>query len=210
MPKPPQPSQSWSLQKLAEYTLSGLSEIQRAGRLTAAQTYLIGRALSFANLKLIIKGKWMQWLEEQGIPQKTAWEAIKLYEAVKDESELAELTSTEAKIKYGIYKEYMPEKSGSAGHGSSSGGGGNGLGSGTVPQTDEEKMFLAFRRLKDGSESIHSIKKWVPDLLYSTEIDECLVFCQKVIKAISGARKRVKRPSQPKGVKAHLDYLDTL
>ena len=200
------PNHNWTLEQLAEYTQAGLSEIQKAGKHTAAQTYRIGRALYFANLKLRVVGKWTAWLEEKGIPAKTATEAIRLYQAVKDENDVADLTSTQAKTKYGIYQEPQrfhfdsPHFSGQ-----------NTLAeTPSEPPKDEDKVNLAYRRLKDAAEDVDKVKKWTADLLYSTEAEECLRFCQSISQTILKQRKRIKQPKQPQGMKTYLKHLDKL
>jgi len=196
----PIPSANWSLKRLAAYTTSVLGVIQHAGRRMATQTYRVGRALYYAKKKVL---NWDAWLREHGIPKMTAWEAIKLYEAVKSEEELEGLTATEAKIRYGIYPE-LEEKEKGDGSG----------GTRPLPTEPEKLLYLIHRRLKGAAEAIElfveslSGAKWGASVLYLPEADEVLQYCREVANSIQQERKKTKRPKvDAKEEKRILDQL---
>ena len=197
----PKPSAAWSLKRLADYTTSALGIIRHAGRRMATQTYRIGQALYHAKKKVPLK--WETWLREHNIPAVTAWEAIKLYEAVKSEEELEGLTATEAKIKYGIYPE-LEEKEKGDGSG----------GTRPLPTEPEKLLYLIHRRLKGAAEAIElfveslSGAKWGASILYLPEADEVLQYCREVANSIQQERKKTKRPKvDAKEEKRILDQL---
>ncbi|MHA2066393.1 MAG: hypothetical protein ACXABY_18635 [Candidatus Thorarchaeota archaeon] len=200
--EPKKPVASWSLNRIAEYTLSKLEEIHRVGKFTAKQTYLVGKALSFAYARLRVKGEWQKWLDKQEIPQKTAWEAIELYKAVKNEDDLTGLTSTEAKVKYSIYSGFPSSSSGDS------------RSSESVPlpalQTNEDYLNLAYHRIKAAFEAIHSIKNWDSSILYSTEADDCIKFAKEIQQTITAIRRKVKPSGEPKTIGKLLGSLDQL
>jgi hypothetical protein len=178
------PDEKWTLEKLAAYAKTSLGTIQRAGRLTAVETYRVGRALYFAQLKLVRDRKWNEWLDEQNISPVTAWEAIALYEAVKDEDDtgavLENMGITEAKEKYGIYKSADKRAEGY----------------GNIREmkdlTGEEKVTASYHRLDYAATALASIDDWDASLLYSTEVNECLRFCGEIVKTITTMRKKIK------------------
>lgn len=192
MPKIPSnketPNSTWPLDRLADYARGGFDEIQRAGRYTAAQTYRIGRALHFAHLKLLVEGKWIEWLDSVGIPRQTAWEAIKLYEAVKNESDLEGLTSTEAKIKYNVYPETKGQGSGPR---AGSSGGGSSSSDESQPTSPMEQVTLLYRRLSTAYQLLQEMT-WTADILYLDEVDEVSRYCEEIRENILKARKRIK------------------
>jgi len=202
MPETPQslPSASWSLKRLADYTTSALGIIRHAGRRMATQTYRIGQALYYAKKKIL---NWDAWLKEHDIPPVTAWEAIKLFEAVESEEELAGLTATEAKIKYGIYPELEEKEKGNGSGGTR-----------PLPTEPEKLLYLIHRRLKGAAEAIElfveslSAAKWGASILYLPEADEVLQYCREVANSINQERKKTKRPKvDAKEEKRILDQL---
>ncbi len=212
MPKLPEkiPDDSWSLLSLAAYAVAEIEEMHVLGRRTSAQIYRIGRALHFAWRKAFAEAKWKAWLAENNIPERTAWEAIKLYEAVKDESDLEGLSPTEAKVKFGVYPELAltPEHSQSDPPQSSSQNGraGSGLQEGDssgrseeseegIPRkTPEARVSLAYHRIRDAVEEILGIR-WRASYLYSEEADSILENCRKIITCLEKQLKKILRPS---------------
>jgi hypothetical protein len=186
-----QPNETWDLDRLARYVVSGLekigqldAEVNRLARRTAVETHRIGHALAIVQKKTKPFGQWTKWLAKHGIPRMTAWEAIKLYESASEE-EIATLTITEAKVKFGIYPEFMPkEEEETATVAARS--------AGTAP---ERQLVLACRRLTTVLEQLAEMK-WKKELLYAPETDELLEFCQQVVKTISERRKKVRRPKR--------------
>ena len=102
------PNDTWRLDELARYALDGLDKIQRLGRRTAVETHRVGHALLIVQQKTKPKRQWLRWLANYNIPRQTAWEAIRLFESATEE-EISQLTITEAKVKYGVYSEFMVE-----------------------------------------------------------------------------------------------------
>lgn len=196
--------ESWNLDRLAQYVLAGLekiarleTQVKRLGRRTAVEVHRIGHALSLAQEQTKPRGQWTRWLAKHGIPRMTAWEAIKLYQSAT-EAEVAKLTITEAKMKFGIYPEFMPEDEDTlAANGRQPGG-----------ADAEKQLSLVYRRLKAAMETVSSLD-WERELLYSIEVDEILQFCQQVVRAISQQRKTVGQPKR-ENTKRYLAHLRSL
>ena len=127
-------------------------------------------------------GKWTKWLAKHDIPRMTAWEAIKLYESASEE-DVAKLTITEAKVKYGIYQEFMSDDDESPLAASKESNG----------EDVERQVSILYRRLRGAAEAVSSLN-WEGDLLYSTEVDEILQYCRQVVRAISQQRKIIQQP----------------
>jgi hypothetical protein len=196
------PNETWDLDTLAEYVLSGMAKIaqrerkiRQLNRRTAVETHRIGHALALAREKTKPVGRWSKWLKKLGIPTTTAWEAIKLFEAASEE-EVAAMTISEAKIRYGIYPEFMPDED-------------------EPPPTAarlegdaEQQVNILYRRLKGAAEVVTAVN-WQGDLLYSTEVDEILQYCRQVVRAISQQRKKVRQP-KPENTRRYLEKLRSL
>ncbi len=117
------PDETWDLHRLAVYAATGISEAGqlRAGALQMArkstvQIYRAGRALHFARLKKKADRGWVQWLKDNNIPRTTAWEALELFMSASSEEDIADLTRTQAKKKYGIIKGPRAVSSGDSGN----------------------------------------------------------------------------------------------
>jgi hypothetical protein len=197
------PDESWSLNRIAQYVLLGIEKIARLdakakqlNRREAVEVHRIGYALSIARKTTTPLGQWGKWLTKHRIPRTTAWEAIKLYESASEE-EMAKLTITEAKMKFGIYPEFQPsenaEQSALARE---------------VPLEPDHQLALMHRRLKSVTMTINSIE-WQKDLLWSVEVDEVLTFCKEVVRTINQKRKKVQQP-KPENTKRFLANLRSL
>lgn len=185
------PSDSWNLDQLAEYVQRSLATIaqldakaRQLGCRTAVETHRLGHALSIVQRKTKLLGQWTKWLTKHRIPRTTAWEAVKLYESASEE-ELAELTINEAKVKFGIYREFMPEEKEEE----------VATATATSVQTEpsERHLVLACRRLKTVLEQFAGMK-WKRELLYAPETDELLEFCQQFVASVEQHRRKVRRP----------------
>lgn len=103
------PDDSWHFDRLmafgaAAVTESGrlLSEATCLSRRSTVQIYRAGRALSFARTKLPPGQTWGASLKTHNIPRTNAWEAMQLFQRAASEEDVASLTPTEAKHKYGV------------------------------------------------------------------------------------------------------------
>ncbi len=197
------PNDSWQLDRLAEYVLAGIAEVDRLGaeaqhlsRLSAVQTHRIGHALCIARDKTKPRGVWGKWLTKHRIPRTTAWEVTKLYESASEE-DVSKLTITEAKVKFGIYPEFMPaeENEEAATVAARSAG----------TESPERQLVLVCRRLTSVLEQLAEMK-WKRDILYAPETDELLEFCQQVVDSIQEHRKRVRKPKK-ENTKPYLEVL---
>ena len=191
------PNGDWNLPQLTRYVLTRLDNIGRLGRRTSVETHRLGNALSIVQRKTKPLGKWMKWLSKHNIPSTTAWEAIKLFEAASEE-EVAELPITEAKIKYGIYPEFMLDED-------------DEQETAATRETDvdpEHQVQLLHRRLKNVAETIGSIE-WQRELLWSAEVDEVMTFCKSVLRAVTQQRKKVRQPKR-ENTRPYLEYLRSL
>ena len=191
------PSEEWDLEQLANYVLSGLDKIVRLGRRTSVETHRVGHALSIVQKKTKPRREWTKWLAKNGIARMSAWEAIRLYESATEE-EVSELTLSEAKIKFGIYQEFMPEEDEPSSTEAKE----------ANPEDVERQVNLLYRRLKGVAETVTSLD-WERDLLYSTEVDEMLQFCRQVVRAINQQRKKA-RPPKRENTKRYLAHLRSL
>ena len=196
------PDESWILNRIAQYVLLGIEKIARLdakakqlNRREAVEVHRIGHALSIARKTTISLGQWGKWLTKHHIPRTTAWEAIKLYESASEE-EMAKLTITEAKMKFGIYPEFQPSETAEA------------TVAKEVPQEPDHQLALMHRRLKSVTETINSID-WQKELLWSVEVDEVLMFCKEVVRTINQKRKKVRQP-KPENTKRYLARLRSL
>jgi hypothetical protein len=191
------PNDDWNLSQLVKYVQIRLDKIQRLGRRTSVETHRLGHALSIIQQKTKPFGKWTKWLAKHNIPRQTAWEAIKLYESAT-EDEVAELTITDAKIKFGIYQEFMIDDDDEQ----------------TTARTREkdedveQQLALMHRRLKGVAETISSIE-WERDLLWSVEVDEVMTFCKAVLRTVTQQRKTVPQPKR-EDTRPYLAYLRTI
>ena len=187
-----QPDVSWPLPRLGTYAQNNLNQVQHLTRDTAVNTYRAGQALYFAQKKLI--GTWSKWLTSQGIPYATAWQAIKLYAECPSETDLGGLSITEAKIKFGIFKEYMPadEQKGNRGNGGG-GGGGRSISTPNEEQDPEQLLSLFYHRLKGAAEIAKSLP-WAADLLYTSEVEDAIKFCQYIQQEITRRKGKIKPP----------------
>lgn len=191
------PNDTWRLDELARYAIDGLDKIQRLGRRTAVETHRVGHALSIVQQKTKPKRQWTKWLAQYNIPRQTAWEAIKLFEAATEE-EISQLTIMEAKIKYGVYSEFMVDDEADEE-------------TAVGRETDSDpchQVELMHRRLKGVVETISSIE-WQKDLLWSVEVDEVLAFCKEVVRTVSQQRKEV-RPPKRENTRRYLAHLRSL
>ena len=75
-----------------------------SGHDSAKLIYGAGKALTEAREKKPPGKSWSDCLKPVGISRTSAWEAMKLYELAPCEAEIAEMTRTEAKVKFGIVK----------------------------------------------------------------------------------------------------------
>jgi hypothetical protein len=107
------PDESWDLDQLAVYASTGLGEADRLhresiqfDRRSTVQVFRSGRALWFARKKVKSEkwGEWGRWLQEHNFKRTSAWEAATLYERAGSEDAVANLTPSEAKIRFGIVK----------------------------------------------------------------------------------------------------------
>ncbi len=200
------PNETWNLNQLARYVRTGMErtawleeKVNRLGRRTAVEVHRIGHALYLARAKTKPTRQWGKWLAKHGIPKMTAWEAIRLYESAP-EKEVAKLTIMEAKMKFGIYAEFMLDD--------------------TEPETaatkeangqdvnPEQQLNLLYRRLRGAAEVVGELRLET-ELLYSTEVDEILQFCRQVVRAISNQRKQVPQPKR-EDTRPYLAYLRSL
>lgn len=200
------PSSAWGLGQLTEYAVEKLRFLGHMERKAALDAYRAGCALYFAQKKLL--GKWNAWLDEHNIPRTTAWEAIKLYEECPNESDLAGLSLTEAKIKFGIYQEFSKPSgdggsSGNGGGSGSSGGGGSSLANEPVDaeHSPEQLLSLFYHRLKGAAEVANSLP-WTATLLYTEEVERAVGFCNDVLGTIKALQKRIKPPKAAKFLEA--------
>jgi len=191
------PNDTWRLDELARYALDGLDKIRQLGRRTSVETHRVGHALSIAQQKTKPKRQWGQWLAKYKISRTTAWEAIKLFESATEE-EISQLTITDAKIKYGVYSEFMVDDKAEQE-------------TAVERETDSDpchQVELMHRRLKGVVETISSIE-WQNDLLWSVEVDEVLAFCKEVVRTVSQQRKEVQPPKR-ENTKPYLAHLRSL
>lgn len=191
------PSETWNLRQLAKYVLSRLDKIERLGRRTSVETHRLGNALSIVQRKTKPFGEWTKWLTKHAIPRTTAWEAIKLFEAATEE-EISQLTITEAKIKYGIYSEFMIDDDDAE----------ETTGTRESNVDPEHQVQLLHRRLKGVAETIGSIE-WQRDLLWSAEVDEVMTFCKAVLRTVTHQRKQVPQPER-EDTRQYLAHLRSL
>ena len=61
-----------------------------------------GRVLAAIRDRLKSQRKWTEWQNDHKVGTTSAWQAIKLFEAAGSEEAVADLTRTEALIKFGI------------------------------------------------------------------------------------------------------------
>ena len=191
------PAETWSLPQLAKYVLTRLDKIQQLGRRTAVETHRLGHALSIAQQKTKPFGQWSKWLAKHEIPRTTAWEAIRLFESASEE-EISQLTITEAKVKFGIYSEFMLDDD-------------DEQETDTTIEKDSDpghQVELMHRRLKGVAETISSIE-WERDLLWSVEVDEVLTFCKAVLRTVTQQRNKVPQPKR-ENTKPYLAHLRSL
>jgi hypothetical protein len=199
------PSETWTLERLAEYVLAGLAEVTRLetqamqlSRRSAVQTHQVGHALSIVRGRTKPTRQWSKWLKKHDIPRTTAWEAIKLFESVS-EAEVSTMTITEAKARYGIYPEFMPDDE-----------------TATQPavakemstQAPEQQLCVVHRHLRSVATVVNSIE-WKPETIFSVEVDEILEFCEQVATAIIERRKKLRRPRKG-DTKEYLAHLQSL
>ena len=189
------PSETWNLKQLTKYVVNGLDKIHRLSRRTSVETHRVGHALSIVQQKTKPFGKWTKWLAKHDIPRMTAWEAIQLFQAASEE-EVSLLTITEAKIRYGIYPEFMPDE-------------------GEPPTTaarlegdTEQQVNILYRRLKGAIETVSTLE-WEREILYSEEVNEILQFCRQLMQTINEQRKMVHKP-KPENTKRYLTHLRSL
>ena len=177
--------------------MTGLDKITRLSRRTSVETWRVGHALSIVQQKTKPFGRWTKWLVTHDIPTVTAWEAIRLYESANEE-EVSKLTITEAKTKFGIYPEFRADEEEPS---SSEPKGTNG-------EDVERQVNTLYRRLRGAAEVVSELQ-WERDLLYSTEVDEILQFCRRVVRTISEQRKQVPQPKR-ENTKRYLAHLRSL
>jgi hypothetical protein len=191
------PDENWTLEQLGQYIVAGLDKVTRLSRRTSVETWRVGHALSIVQHKTKPFGQWTKWLAKHDIARMTAWEAIRLHESATEE-EIAELTITEAKTKFGIYPEFAPDEDepSSAEPKEAS------------EQDAERQVNTLYRRLKGAAEVVSSLQ-WERDLLYSTEVDEMLQFCRQVVRSINQQRKKVPQPKR-ENTKRYLAHLRSL
>jgi hypothetical protein len=190
------PNDTWRLDELARYALDGLDKIRQLGRRTSVETWRVGHALSIVQQKTKPKRQWGQWLAKHEISRTIAWEAIRLFEAAT-EDEVAELTISEAKIRYGIYPEFMLDEDDEEPT--------------RTREKDEDverQVNLLYRRLRGAAEVVSSLE-WERELLYSVEVDEMLQFCRQVVRTITQQRKTVPQPKR-ENTRPYLAYLKSL
>ena len=191
------PNETWNLRQLAQYALTRFDKIQRLGRRTSVETHRFGHALFIIQQKTKATRQWTKWLTKHNIPRMTAWEAIRLYESASEE-EVAELTITEAKLRYSIYSEFMLDDDDEEE-------------TAATRETDvdpEHQVQLLHRRLKNVAETIGSIE-WQRELLWSAEVDEVMTFCKAVLRTVTQQRKKVRQPKR-ENTKPYLEYLRSL
>jgi len=191
------PSETWNLKQLTRYVVTGLDKIQRLSRRTSVETHRVGHALSIVQQMTKPFGKWTKWLAKHDIPRMTAWEAIQLFQAASEE-EVALLTITEAKVKYGIYQEFMSDDDESPLAAAKESNG----------EDVERQVSILYRRLRGAAEAVSSLN-WERDLLYSTEVDEILQYCRQVVRAINQQRQKVRQPKR-ENTKRYLEHLRSL
>ena len=190
------PSETWNLKQLTRYVVTGLDKIQRLSRRTSVETHRVGHALSIVQQKTKPFGKWTKWLVKHDIPRMTAWEAIKLYESASEE-EVAKLTITEAKVKFGIYPEFMVDDEP------------NSQTTAARQEGDtEQQVNILYRRLKGALETASSLE-WEREILYSEEVNEILQFCRQLMQTINEQRKMVHKP-KPENTKRYLAHLRSI
>ena len=193
------PSETWNLRQLAKYVVARLDKIERLDRRTSVETHRLGHALSITQQKTKPFGQWMKWLTKHGIPRTTAWEAIRLFESASEE-EVSLLTIREAKIKYGIYPEFMVEDEAEQETAATRANG--------QDVNPERQVDILYRRLKGAAEVVGELQ-WERELLYSTEVDEILQFCRQMVRAISQQRNKVPQPRR-ENTKPYLAHLRSL
>jgi len=191
------PNDTWRLDELARYALDGLDKIQQLGRRTAVETHRVGHALSIVQQKTKPKRQWLRWLAKYNIPRQTAWEAIRLFESATEE-DISQLTITEAKIKFGIYSEFMLDDDDEQETAATR----------EMDVDSEHQVQLLHRRLKNVAETIGSIE-WQRELLWSAEVDEVMTFCKAVLRTVTQQRKKVRQPKR-ENTKPYLEYLRSL
>ena len=113
---------------------------------------------------------------------------------VPSETDLGGLSITEAKIKFGIFKEYMPadEQKGNRGNGGG-GGGGRSISTPNEEQDPEQLLSLFYHRLKGAAEIAKSLP-WAADLLYTSEVEDAIKFCQYIQQEITRRKGKIKPP----------------
>jgi len=199
------PDETWSLPQLARYVQTGLekvgrleSEVRRLGCRTAVEVHRIGHALFLAHEQTKPRRQWTKWLAKNRIPRMTAWEAVKLYRSASEE-DVAMLTISEAKVKFGIYPEFAPQDESDA--------------QAKAPrqfsgEVAERQLNVLYRRLKGAAEVVTAVN-WEQDLLYSPDVDEILQFCKQVVRTINQQRKTVPQP-KPEDTRQYLAELRSL
>ncbi len=196
------PDKSWSLSRLGQYIRSGLADADRLreratqlSRRSAVQIHRAGRALDIARQKTKPKGQWSKWLAKNKIPRSTAWESIRLFQAASEE-DVATLTITEAKIKFDIYAELMPDEDTQR------------QAANRRSAAPEHQLASLGKKLDDVVEMMDAIE-WDRDVLFSLESDELLANCKKVVREFNRLRKTTRQPRKV-STKKHLQQLRAL
>ena len=81
-----------------------LAESDCLSRRSTVSLYCVGRVLSAIKDKLKVERKWTKWQKDHKVGVTSAWQAIQLFEKAGSEEAVAELTRTEALIKFDITK----------------------------------------------------------------------------------------------------------
>jgi glycerol-3-phosphate dehydrogenase len=71
-------------------------------RRSVESLFRAGRVLAAIRDRLKSQRKWTEWQNDHKVGTTSAWQAIKLFEAAGSEEAVADLTRTEALIKFGI------------------------------------------------------------------------------------------------------------
>ena len=81
-----------------------LAESDCLSRRSTVSLYRAGRVLSAIKEKLKVERRWTKWQKDHKVGVTSAWQAIALFEATGSEAAVAELSRTEALIKFDINK----------------------------------------------------------------------------------------------------------
>jgi hypothetical protein len=98
------PQKSWSTKRLSNYAKKTLHEANVLQRKSTRLIFRAGQALNWIHAPLKEERRWGEWLREADIGGMRAWRAMKLAERAGSEDEIADLTPTDAYLKYGIVR----------------------------------------------------------------------------------------------------------